>query len=95
MFNEILPNVLAMISSFAAMLLLGMIAPKIGGILGAIIKLLIAGIFFAVFAHASLELASVYGMVNEAELMPMMGWLLTIGSVFFMLAGLLGLKHFK
>jgi len=94
-FGEILPNVLAMISSFIAMILLGLVAPKIGGVLGRMLKLLIAGIFFAVFLHAGVELAQLYGAVDEAVFLPIMGALLTIGSALFMVAGLVGLKSLK
>ena len=95
MSGEILPNILAMLSSFIAIILLGIVILKIGGSLGVVLKLLSAGIFFAVFAHAAVELASIYGIIDEAVLMSVMGALLTVGSVLFMVAGLCGLKLFK
>lgn len=95
MTGEILPNILAMVSSFIAIILLGIIILKIGGSIGVVLKLLSAGIFFAVFAHAGIELASLYGIVEEAVLMPVMGALLTVGSVLFMIAGVCGIKLFK
>lgn len=93
--GEILPNILAMISSFGAMILLGMVIPRIGGSLGKMLKLLIVGIFFAVFIHAAAELARLYGIIGDDVLMPMMGMLLTIGSVFFAVGGFVGLKALK
>jgi len=57
MTEPILPNILAMVSSCVAIILLGMVIPKIGGGIGVVLKLLSAGIFFAVFAHAGVELA--------------------------------------
>lgn len=95
MSGVILPNILAMISSFVAIVLLAVVILKVGGSLGVVLKLLSAGIFFAVFAHAGIELASIYGIVAEELLMPVMGALLTAGSILFMIAGLYGLKLFK
>lgn len=90
-----MPNIIAMISSFAAMIILGMVAPKIGGSIGSMLKLLIAGIFFAVFTHAGVELAKAYGLLGEGVFMQIMGTLLTTGSICFIIAGIIGLKALK
>ncbi len=95
MINGGLSNILAVISSFTAMLLLGILAPKMGGSLGNVLKFLIAGIFFSVFLHSIIELASIFGMIGEVNLMYIMGGFLTIGSIFFMIAALIGLKALK
>jgi hypothetical protein len=91
----IIPNILAMLGSLISMVLLAMIIPKIGGSIGLMIKLLILGIFFSVFIHAVCELATAFCLLSEQILMPIMGVLLSIGSLFFILASIVGLKSLK
>lgn len=94
-FSEILPNIVALIGTFITMIVLSLVATKIGGVLGKMVKLLIVGIFFSVFLHSGFEVAGAYHMINEEALMRVMGGLLTIGSIFFIYAGLVGLKALK
>jgi len=84
-----------LVSSFVAMIFLSMGIPKIGGSFGKMLKLLISGIFLAVFAHAGFELLGAYGVINEEFLMKIMGLLLSLGSVCFIVAGYVGLKALK
>lgn len=88
-------NVLAMLASFIAMISLAVISPKIGGGVGKMFKLLIVGIFLSVLAHSALELSASYGYLREALLMQLMGGLLTLGSIFFIIAAYVGYKTFK
>lgn len=92
---EAIPNIIAMISSLAAMLMLLKVIPKIGGSIGRMIKMLVAGIFCSVFLHAGVELAEVFALIGEAALMPIMGTLLTVGSFAFIIAGWIGIKSFE
>lgn len=93
--TEIIFNILALIGSLISMILLGIIIPKIGGSIGLLLKLLIVGIFFSVFIHAAAELAVIYNLLPEQILMPTMGVLLSVGSIFFILAGIIGIKSLK
>jgi hypothetical protein len=88
-------NILALIGSSISMIMLGMLIPKIGGSIGLMIKLLIVGIFFSVFIHAGIELAVIYNLIPHHELMRGMGALLSLGSLFFIFAGIVGLKSLK
>lgn len=92
---SIVPNIVAMISSLIAMVMLGMVAPKLGGALGTMLRLLIGGIFFAVFIHAGFELAEGFGLLSEGLLLKIMGVLLSIGSLSFILAAWTGLRALR
>jgi hypothetical protein len=85
-----LPNAVAMLASAAAMALLAKLVPRIGGQFGWVLKLMIVGVFFSVFLHAGVELAECFGAVSSEWLMSTMGVLLTIGSISFCAAGVLG-----
>jgi hypothetical protein len=90
-----LPNALAMLASAIAMASLAALAPRIGGQLGWVIKLMILGVFFSVFLHAGAELAEMFGAVSPERLMATMGVLLTIGSISFCAAGVLGVRALR
>ena len=90
-----LSNTLALLGSLIAMISLSMMIPRIGGSIGLVLKLLIAGIFFSVFIHAAIEFAVIYKLLPEQSLMPVMGTLLFIGSLFFIFAGILGNKSLR
>ncbi len=92
---DILPNIIAMVCSAIAIVELVIAIPKIGGTLGKILKLLSTGIFFSVFVHAAVEMASAFELIKEENLLDIMGILLTVGSVFFIAAGSLAIKTFK
>ncbi len=91
----IIPNILALIGSSISMIVLTMLIPKIGGSIGLMLRLLITGIFFSVFVHSGAELAQTYNLLSEHALMQIMGALLSIGSLFFILAGIVGIKSLK
>ncbi len=88
----VLPNILAMIGSLTTIIVLGILIPKIGGSIGLMLRLLIVGIFFAVFLHAASELAAIYNLLSTQTLLLVMGTLLSLGSLFFIVAGIIGIK---
>lgn len=91
--DGIIPNILALIGSSISMIVLSMIIPKIGGSIGLVLRFLIIGIFFSVFIHSAAELAQIYNLLSENILMWIMGVLLSLGSLFFILAGIIGIKN--
>ncbi|HAJ57506.1 MAG TPA: hypothetical protein DCL35_07035 [Candidatus Omnitrophica bacterium] len=95
MHTESIVNIIAMICSLIAMIQFAIAAPKIGGTVGKILKLLVVGIFFSVFTHAAVELACAYNFIAENDIMPIMGALITFGSLFFIAAGSIAIKTFK
>ncbi len=95
MILRILPNIIAAAFSLIAVVLLVVSATKIGGSVGKAINLLITGIFLSVTVHAIFELAAQFGFLPEYQLMPIMGTLIIIGSIFFILSGILAMKKFK
>ncbi len=95
MLKLILPNIIAMLFSIVAMIQLISAAFKIGGAIGKIFKLIVVGIFFAVFIHAGVELLEGYGLVKEEYFLFIMGTLISIGSVFFVVAGSIAINKFK
>ncbi|RMH69377.1 MAG: hypothetical protein D6675_12705 [Gemmatimonadetes bacterium] len=93
---EMLPNIVAMISSLIAIFLLYKLTQKVhGGSLEKMVKLLSIGIFFSVFIHAGFELAEVFGFLSIALLRYVMGGLISIGSICFIIAAWIGLKSFE
>jgi hypothetical protein len=90
-----LPNLLAMIASLAGMVLLTLVQRRLGGQLGAMLRLVNAGVFLAVFLHAAAELAEALGVLGHATLPVVMSVLLTAGSIAFGAAGLVGLKALR
>lgn len=90
-----LPNVLAMVTSLAAMVSLGLVIPRLGGQIGSVLKLVIVGVFFSVFLHAAVELAEVLGLLGPDVLMVAMGSLVTVGSLSFCAAAFVGLRALR
>lgn len=88
-------NILALISSFLAVVFLTIAAFRVGGSIGKALKMIALGIFFAVFIHAGFELAETYNIISSEALMPVMGTLLTFGSILLSIAGYIGLKAFE
>ncbi len=86
---------IAAVSSLVAIFLLRIIAVKIGGFLGKMLKFLLAGIFFAIVVHSMAELAEVLNIISGSDLMIIMGVLLTLGSVCFICASYFGFKAIK
>lgn len=93
--SSTLPNLLAMATSFAAMVLLGLLVPKLGGQIGAMLRWIIAGVFLSVFLHAGAELAVALGLLAPERLLPLMGLLLSAGSAAFCAGGLVGLRALR
>ena len=92
---EIFPNVLAMICTLIAVIMLIKIALKMGGILGEMLKYISAGLFFSILVHSFAELLNVFGLLDEKILLPLMGILLTLGSLLFIWASIIGAELFK
>ncbi len=86
---------MALVSSTVAIFLLRLVAVKIGGYLGKMLKFLLAGIFFAIFVHSLAELAEVLNIISGNTLMVIMGILLTLGSICFICASYFGFKAIK
>ena len=83
-----LPNLLAMAASLAGMVLRSLVQRRLGGQLGAMLRLVNAGVFLAVFLHAGAELAEALGLLGQATLPVVMSLLVTTGSIAFGAAGL-------
>ncbi len=88
----IIPNLVALATSLISMILLSRLIPKIGGSIGLVLRFLILGIFFSVFMHSGFELAKVYNLLSENTLMVCMGILLSLGSLFFIISGIIGIR---
>lgn len=84
-----------MACSLIAIIQLAIASSKVGGVVGKIFKLLIVGIFFSVFDHAAFELATVFNIIEEKQLLHTMGIFITIGSLFFIAAGSIAIKNFR
>ncbi|KOR29076.1 hypothetical protein TI05_15740 [Achromatium sp. WMS3] len=95
MMIEMLVNILAILCSSLAMFQLSFLALKMQGqAISKVFNYLVLGIFFSVFVHASVELIATFGVFKENILMLIMGGLITLGSIFFVIAGIEGSKHF-
>ena len=92
---NIIGNLTALVSSFAAVIMLMKVSKKIGGSIGHMLKFLVLGIFFAVFIHSGFELLAIFQLIDQVSLMKTMGILLTVGSLCFIFSGLIGLKMLK
>jgi len=93
---QILPNIIAMILSFIATIMLGTLAYKMrGGQLGRIMTLLVIGISLSVTIHAAFELADLFELLAPNTIFTIMGILLSLGSIFFIVAGWNARKTYK
>jgi hypothetical protein len=90
-----LPNVVAMATSLVAIVSLSILAPKLGGQIGLVLKLVVVGVFFSVFLHAGVELAEVRGLLRDGAIMALMGVLVSLGSVSFCAAAVVGLRALR
>lgn len=90
-----LPSVIAMTASLAACISLGAVVRKLGGEIGLMLRLLAVGLFLAVFLHAGLELAQVFGLFGATTLMIGMATLLSLGSLAFCAAAWVGLRALR
>ena len=95
MFMQMLPNFIALIFSLTATVTLLAASKKIGGFVKQVLVLLMGGIFLSVTAHAAFELAAAFGVFTEDQLLPIMGTLLSVGSMFFIAAAVLAVRKFK
>ena len=94
MFDQI-ANILAMIFSLIGVVMLTKAALAMGGEFGKSLKVIVVGIFLAVFVHAGFELAAAYELMSEEVLMFSMGILLSTGSLAFAYAGYSTLKEIQ
>ena len=94
---EAIANVLALLFSLVGIVLLVVVLVKfkIAGTIGKFFKWMIVGIFLAVVVHAAFELAAIYNVINEQALFPVMGTLLSIGSLCFIIGSWIALRDFK
>ncbi|MBT4857266.1 hypothetical protein HON52_03710 [Candidatus Uhrbacteria bacterium] len=93
---EIFPNAIAATLSLVAIIMLFKFAQKMkGGKLSEVINYLVVGILFSVTIHAVFELLHAMELISAEALLPIMGALLSIGSVSFLIAGYKGLKALK
>jgi hypothetical protein len=96
LYGSALPNVVAMLASIAAMASLATLAAKMtGGQLAIVAKLIALGVFFAVFLHAGIELAEMFELVGAKTVMVVMSVLLSVGSLSFCAAGILGVRALR
>lgn len=93
---QILANITAVLFSFTGIISLFSFSRKlVGDTFSNVIKLIVWGIFFAVFIHSIVELLDATKIINEDTVAPLMSLLLSIGSAFFAFAGRAGLKIIK
>lgn len=90
-----IPNVLAMVTSLVAVVLLALVTRRIGGQIGSALKLLGLGVFLSVFLHAGAELAEIFGLLSPDLLMVVMSVLLTAGSLAFCAGGVVALRALR
>lgn len=84
---HIVPNILALVLSLIAAIVLVQFAAKMrGGQLAIVINLIVAGITLSVTLHAAAEMAEIYGLLPEGILFKIMGTLLSLGSALFIVA---------
>jgi len=84
---ELFLNIFAVATSSVAILALWGVAKKFGGVVGAIIKLILIGVFFSVFLHSLTELVfNLFDIFSVQSFMITMSVFLNIGIVFFIVA---------
>lgn len=89
------PTLIALVASTAAMASMSLVARRLGGQIGLVLKLVVVGICLSVFMHAGLEVAQVMGLFDHGMLMVLMDVLVTAGSVAFFAAGVFGLRALR
>lgn len=89
------PNFLALATSLTAVILLVRVVRRIGGEIGAALRLLSLGVFLSVFLHAAAELAEIFGLLTPEVLMVVMGALVTCGSLAFCAGGIVALRALR
>lgn len=92
---HVLPSLLALLASTAAIATLAFMSRRIGGQIGRSLRLVVAGVFFSVFLHAGAELADALGLIPPDTLLALMAGLVTLGSVSFFAAGILGVRALR
>ena len=88
--TEMIPNVVAMALSGAALVLLRTVQGKLGGGVGSMLRWIVLGVFLSVFLHASVELSQALNILSADTTLVIMGLLLSVGSVCFCVAGVVG-----
>ncbi|WP_419536730.1 hypothetical protein [Endozoicomonas sp.] len=86
---ELLANSTALLLSFVGVIILGCASVQIKNSTGKGLKVITAGIFLSVFCHAGFEMLALLDMIAEDTLFPVMGSLLSIGSLAFAIGGLI------
>lgn len=89
------PQLLALLTSLASVILLALVIRRIGGQIGAALKLISLGVFLSVFLHAAAELAEVFGLIPGDFLMAVMGVLVTSGSIAFCAGSVVALRALR
>jgi hypothetical protein len=92
---EIIPNILAVLFSFVAIIMLVGLARKFGGAVSVVLKIIVTGIFLSVTAHATFELIQLFDVISPETLFLIMGTLLSLGSVLFIVAASTGFKMLR
>jgi hypothetical protein len=95
-YYQIVPSSIAAAISLISIIALMKLSGKIKSCnCGTIVNWVTAGIFFAVFIHAVVELLGVFGVIKDEILSVAMAGLLSIGSICFIVAATTGgLKSF-
>lgn len=91
---DTLANIIAMVASLVGVVMLAKVSAKVGGVVGSCLKLVVVGIFFSIFIHAGVELMAAYELMDEEVLLPIMGVLLSVGSLIIAYAGYKASKAF-
>ena len=86
---EFLANTTALILSFVGVTILGCASFQMSNSVGKGLQIITAGIFLSVFCHAGFEVMALLDMIDEEIFFPVMGSLLSIGSLGFAVGGLM------
>jgi light-regulated signal transduction histidine kinase (bacteriophytochrome) len=85
---ELFPSLIAVLFSIIGLISLFTLARKLGGDMGKILLLINTGVFFGVGIHALFEFLTVSQIYKGELIFSIMSLLLSIGSIFFLIAGL-------
>ena len=90
---EFLANTTALLLSFVGVIIMGLVSFQMKNSIGKGLRIITAGVFLSVFCHAGFELMALLGLIDEEMLLPVMGTLLSIGSLAFTGGGLIILDN--
>lgn len=92
---HLIPNIIALVLSLVAVVMLLQLTAKMrGGQLASVMNWMLMGIVFAVAIHAAAEMGELLGLLPEGILFYIMGTLLSLGSLCFIIAGIKARKIF-